>query len=54
MRVVVEVPDRMAQDAVREHRTVRQQAEYLIARAMNDADRREQREPARQPAETAP
>jgi hypothetical protein len=34
VRVTIEVPDQVARDAVREYRTVRQQAEYLIARSL--------------------
>jgi hypothetical protein len=51
MRIVIEVPDLVAQDAVREYRTVRQQVEYLLARALREADHRDQPEPTRQPAE---
>jgi hypothetical protein len=53
MRIVIEVPDRVAKDAVREHRSVRQQAEYLIARAMSEKEDRHQRDDERQPARAA-
>ena len=51
MRVTIEVPDRVAQDALREYRTVRQQAEYLISRAIDEQAPRRVANPACQPAE---
>lgn len=49
MRVTIEVPDRVARDAVREYRTVRQQAEYIIARAVSEQARPDQAKSDRKP-----
>jgi hypothetical protein len=46
MRITIEVPDRVADAALREHRTPRQQAEYLIARALERDERREPGQPS--------
>lgn len=47
MRVLIEVPDCVARDAVVEHRTVRQQAEYLITLALRDREQHNDRTPDR-------
>jgi len=53
MRVMVNVPDRLAERALSEHRTVRQEVEYLVMQALRELERREgyEHEPSARPAE---
>jgi hypothetical protein len=44
MRVTIEAPDTLGPRAVREHRTPRQQAEYLLAKALRELDEQERRQ----------
>ena len=44
MRVTVEVPDRLGPRANKEHRTLRQQVEYMVQRALRELEDREQLE----------
>lgn len=45
MRITIDVPDRLARDAVTEYRTPRQQAEYLIRRALERDGRDDEEAP---------